>query len=83
MDGLEATRMIRAIERSQGGYTPIVAMTAHAFTEARHKCLEAGMDDYVDKPIQIDAVSEALERVLRGSVEMELAGASVEGSELK
>lgn len=66
MDGLEATRMIRAIERSQGGYTPIIAMTAHAFSEARQKCIDAGMDDYVDKPIQIDAVCAALERVLRG-----------------
>lgn len=64
MDGLEATRRIRDIERTRGGYTPIIAMTAHAFSEARQKCIDAGMDDFVSKPIQIDAVSAVLEIVL-------------------
>lgn len=63
MDGLEATRLIRDLERQKGGYTPIVAMTAHAFNEARQKCLDAGMDDFVSKPIQLDAVSAVLEIV--------------------
>ncbi len=64
LDGLGATRMIRDIEATQGGHTPIVAMTAHAFGEARQKCLDAGMDDYVSKPIQLDAINETLQRVL-------------------
>lgn len=64
LDGLGATRMIRDIEATEGGRTPIVAMTAHAFGEARQKCLDAGMDDYVSKPVQLDAIHDAIERVL-------------------
>ncbi|MCE9608558.1 MAG: response regulator [Planctomycetia bacterium] len=69
LDGLEATKRIRELERKQGGHTPIVAMTANAFAEARQKCFQAGMDDYVSKPIQLEAVSEALERILNGVLE--------------
>ena len=63
MDGLEATAAIREIERIKGGHTPIVAMTAHAMTEDRQRCLEAGMDAYVSKPIQAQAVFEAIDKV--------------------
>ena len=52
MDGLEATRAIRAQEQQTGGHIPIVAMTAHAMKGDRERCLEAGMDDYISKPIQ-------------------------------
>ena len=51
MDGLEATRLIRQKERERGGHTPIVALTAHAFPEDEAKCLAAGMDAYLAKPI--------------------------------
>jgi PAS domain S-box-containing protein len=53
MNGLEATRAIRAWERERGGHVPIVAMTAHAMKGAREECLDAGMDAYLAKPIQM------------------------------
>ncbi len=51
LDGLAATRLIRESERARGGHTPIVALTAHAFPEDEAKCLAAGMDYYLAKPI--------------------------------
>jgi len=67
MDGFEATRAIRsgaAGERSRK--VPIVAMTAHAMKGDRERCLEAGMDDYISKPIVPADLSAALERWLPG-----------------
>ncbi len=52
MDGLEATGAIRAWEQHTGGHVPIIAMTAHAMKGDRERCLAAGMDGYVAKPIQ-------------------------------
>jgi len=54
MSGLEATAAIRERERSTGGHVPIVAMTAHAMAGDRERCLEADMDAYVSKPLQLD-----------------------------
>jgi len=51
MDGFEAVRRIREIERQRGGHIPIIAMTAHAGRDDRKTCLKAGMDDYIAKPI--------------------------------
>ncbi len=65
MDGIEATRQIRKIEsRSGKKRTPIIAMTAHAMKKDRDKCISAGMDDYVSKPIDANLLLEALERWL-------------------
>src|SRR5450759_2935052 len=64
VDGLEATRRIRARERETGGHLPIIAMTAHAMLGDREKCLEAGMDEYVTKPIEPAALFAAVSRVM-------------------
>jgi CheY-like chemotaxis protein len=52
MDGLAATQAIRQEETQTGRHLPIIAMTSHAMKADRQRCLDAGMDDYVAKPIQ-------------------------------
>ncbi len=63
MDGFEATARIRARESEGGRRLPIIAMTAHAMKGDRERCLEAGMDGYVPKPIQPHDLNEAIGRV--------------------
>ncbi|HMP72891.1 MAG TPA: response regulator [Kiritimatiellia bacterium] len=64
MDGYEATRLIREGERraGEGRHVPIVALTAHAMSGDRERCLGAGMDDYLRKPLDIHAFRAALSR---------------------
>jgi signal transduction histidine kinase/DNA-binding response OmpR family regulator len=64
MDGFEATREIRAKEKHTGKHIPIIAMTAHALKGDRERCLEAGMDDYVAKPIHAKELFQAIEALL-------------------
>jgi CheY-like chemotaxis protein len=63
MNGLEATAAIRERERSTGGHVPIVAMTAHAMSGDRERCLDAGMDAYVSKPLRPDELMAAIDGV--------------------
>jgi signal transduction histidine kinase/ActR/RegA family two-component response regulator len=62
MGGLEATAAIRAREHRTGDHVPIVAMTAHAMQGDRERCLRGGMDGYLSKPIDKNALFEAVER---------------------
>jgi two-component system sensor histidine kinase/response regulator len=68
MDGLEATAAIRGREKESGRHTPIVAMTAHAMKGDRERCLDAGMDAYVSKPVRAGELFETVERVTPTSV---------------
>jgi len=52
LDGLQVARTVRQRERTSGGHLPIIALTAGARKEDRERCLTAGMDDYLAKPIQ-------------------------------
>ncbi len=61
MDGLEAIAAIRAKERQSGEHIPIIATTAHALKGDRQRCLDAGMDDYVAKPIHASELSTAIQ----------------------
>lgn len=67
MDGLQATREIRLVERDRAGPNddpasgvPIIALTAHAMPEDRALCMDAGMNDYLSKPVRTDSLRQAL-----------------------
>jgi HPt (histidine-containing phosphotransfer) domain-containing protein len=64
LDGFEATAAIRRKEETSGGHIPIIAMTAHAMKGDRERCLAAGMDAYVGKPIQARELFDVLEQFL-------------------
>jgi CheY-like chemotaxis protein len=74
MDGYEATRRIRARERGSRRI-PVVAMTANAMVGDREKCLEAGMDDHIPKPVRREALHQALARWLAPGTLPPLGGA--------
>jgi PAS domain S-box-containing protein len=73
MDGFEATRAIRGLmlekcdSKVRTSHIPIIAMTAHAMTGDREKCIDAGMDDYVSKPIKPEALYSVIDKVARKS----------------
>ncbi|NOY64310.1 MAG: response regulator, partial [Nitrospirae bacterium] len=64
MDGLEVTRIVRERESRRGGHLPIVAITAFAFREDMERCLQAGMDGYISKPIRKDELFETISEKL-------------------
>ncbi len=65
MDGLTAARTIRALDRSDAKTIPIIAMTANAFKEDEEKCLEAGMNVHLIKPLDIEKVKQTIEGQVR------------------
>ena len=65
MDGLEATKTIRAMDRPDAGRIPIIALTANAFDEDVQRSLMAGMNAHLSKPVQADVLFETLENLIR------------------
>jgi signal transduction histidine kinase/ligand-binding sensor domain-containing protein/ActR/RegA family two-component response regulator len=68
MDGLEATRAIRSAPELRAKRTPIIAVTAGALPEDQERCIQAGMDGYVTKPIRAEALLAAIDEALRNRV---------------
>jgi len=68
MDGLQATRRIREDESRSGKHIPIIALTAHALTGDYERCLQAGMDDYLTKPIRAEQLLTAIERLIAEAI---------------
>jgi CheY-like chemotaxis protein len=64
MDGFEATAAIRAREQASGGHLPIIALTAHAMKGDHERCLAAGMDGYMAKPIKVNEFYAAIDQLL-------------------
>jgi len=69
MDGFEATAIIREREKESGAHIPIIAMTAHAMKGDRERCMEAGMDGYIAKPIRAKDLYETVETMTEGVCE--------------
>lgn len=70
MDGLEATREIRDYEQTREEHIPIIAMTAHAMKGDRERCLEAGMDGYVSKPVRVRELYQMIEETLQMNAQL-------------
>ncbi len=73
MNGYEATRAIRAEEAPHGRHTPIIGVTAHALKGDRDKCIEAGMDDYLPKPVSPDRLGAKIGTWLGETVAAKIA----------
>jgi len=81
MDGFEAVRRIREEEKKTGGHLPILALTAHAMDGDRQKCLRAGMDGYLAKPVRSGELCQSIEQLLsRPKPEPEVRTSDMTGS---
>ena len=73
MDGFEATAAIREMEKSSRQHLPIIAMTAHVMKGDEERCLAAGMDGYVSKPIRIAELFATIDRLVPALSELKLS----------
>lgn len=69
VDGLEATAAIRSHEKSSGRHTPVIALTANAMIGDRERCLNAGMDDYLSKPLRADNLFTTIDRLVAAALQ--------------
>ena len=76
LDGFQVIEVLRRREQTAGGHLPVVALTAHAMKEDRERCLQAGMDDYLSKPIRAAEFFAVIDRVLAGRLASEAPLAS-------
>lgn len=67
MDGLEASRTIRSMEREDCHTIPIIAMSANAFDDDLKKSVECGMNGHLSKPVEVDKLYQALDEIIRGN----------------
>lgn len=87
MHGIEVATKIRVLGRWQGRYTPIIGMTASDTQEEGHKCIEAGMDGFITKPVDIDTFYKTIEEVIynhhleKTSINIEIALENLEGDQ--
>jgi CheY-like chemotaxis protein len=72
MDGMEATKRIREIEKEKGGHIPIIALTAHAMKGDRERFLEVGMDDYLSKPLNPEELFRTIEKHVKDGSKAQL-----------
>lgn len=80
MDGLEATQIIRQIEKVSGTHTPIIAVTALTSSDEKQRCLDAGMDDHIGKPISREILYEKVNHWLKKNVQSKADNANVDMS---
>jgi CheY-like chemotaxis protein len=73
VDGVEATALIRDLQARSGRRAPIIGVTAHALREDRQRCLDAGMDDYLPKPVRQRALEDVLRKATAGSARSAIA----------
>ncbi|WP_437481954.1 response regulator [Sorangium sp. So ce1014] len=72
MDGLQAARVVRARERREGGHMPLIVVTAYAMKGDRERCLRAGFDGYVSKPVQVEELYDMIDRLAAGPSSLEV-----------
>ena len=65
MNGYEATKIIRSLDREDAKVIPIIAMTANAFTEDRIRAKEAGMDEHIAKPVDVELLLKVIHKLVK------------------